>query len=128
MIRNRILWLMALGWVAIVAVAQQPMQLQVGETDVRVEFYTPSIVHIVKGQPTKTLVVTAQPEAVEVSRNGNTLSSKILMVKVDPKTGAVTFSSKGKVLLREKKHDLTPITTGSGASMTVPSCNMPPRL
>ena len=113
MIRNRILWLMALGWVAIVAVAQQPMQLQVGETDVRVEFYTPSIVHIVKGQPTKTLVVTAQPEAVEVNRNGNTLSSKALTVKVDPKTGAITFSAKGKVLLREKQHVLTPITTGN---------------
>ena len=104
---------MALGWVAIVAVAQQPMQLQVGETDVRVEFYTPSIVHIVKGQPTKTLVVTAQPEAVEVNRNGNTLSSKALTVKVDPKTGAITFSAKGKVLLREKQHVLTPITTGN---------------
>ena len=104
---------MALGWVAIVAVAQQPMQLQVGETDVRVEFYTPSIVHIVKGLPTKTLVVTAQPEAVEVNRNGNTLSSKALTVKVDPKTGAITFSAKGKVLLREKQHVLTPITTGN---------------
>ena len=113
--RSRILGLMTLGWVAVAAFAQQPMQLQAGETNVCVEFYTPSIVHIVKGQPTKTLVVTAQPEAVEVSRNGNTLSSKILMVKVDPKTGAVTFSSKGKVLLREKKHDLTPITTGNDA-------------
>ncbi|MBO4721026.1 MAG: DUF5110 domain-containing protein [Prevotella sp.] len=113
--RNRILWLMALGWVAIAAFAQQPMQLQVGETDVRVEFYTPSIVHIVKGQPTKTLVVTAQPEAVEVNRNGNTLSSKALTVKVDPKTGAITFSAKGKVLLREKQHVLTPITTGNDA-------------
>ena len=106
---------MALGWVAIAAFAQQPMQLQVGETDVRVEFYTPSIVHIVKGQPTKTLVVTAQPEAVEVNRNGNTLSSKALTVKVDPKTGAITFSAKGKVLLREKQHVLTPITTGNDA-------------
>ena len=31
--------------------------------DVKVEFFTPSIVHIVKGEPTKTLVVTAKPEA-----------------------------------------------------------------
>ena len=113
--RTRILGLMALGWVAVAAFAQNLMQLQAGETEVRVEFYTPSIVHIVKGQPTKTLVVTAQPETVEVTRNGNTLSSKTVMVKVDPKTGAVTFSSKGKVLLREKKMELTPITTGNDA-------------
>jgi alpha-D-xyloside xylohydrolase len=91
------------------------MRLQVGDTEVCVEFYTPSIVHIVKGQPTKTLVVTAQPEAVEVSRNGNTLSSKTLTVKVDPKTGAITFATKGKVLLCEKKMGLTPITTGNDA-------------
>ena len=30
--------------------------------DVKVEFITPSIVHIVKGQPTKTLVITAKPQ------------------------------------------------------------------
>ena len=101
---------MVLAWVTVSAFAQNLMQLQAGETEVLVEFYTPSIVHIVKGQPTKTLVVTAKHEAVEVSRNGNTLSSKTLMVKVDPKTGAVTFSSKGKVLLREKQHRLTPTT------------------
>ena len=106
---------MALAWVTVGAFAQNLMQLQAGETEVRVEFYTPSIVHIVKGLPTKTLVVTAQPEAVEVTRNGNTLSSKTLTVKVDPKTGAITFSAKGKVLLREKKMSLTPITTGNDA-------------
>lgn len=120
MMRNRILGLVVLGWVAVAAFAQQSMQLQAGETDVCVEFYTPSIVRVVKSPvgtkyAGKTLVVTAQPEAVEVSRNGNTLSCKTLMVKVDPKTGAVTFSSKGKVLLREKQHSLTPITTGNDA-------------
>ena len=113
--RNRILGLMALAWVTVGAFAQNPMQLQAGGTEVRVEFYTPSIVHIVKGQPTKTLVVTAQPEAVEVNRNGSILSSKTLTVKVDPKTGAITFSAKGKVLLREKTFALTPITTGNDA-------------
>ena len=38
--------------------------------DVKVEFITPSIVHIVKGQPTKTLVVTAKPENVAVTQSG----------------------------------------------------------
>ena len=113
--RIRILGLIALAWVTMVAFAQNPMQFQAGGTEVFVEFYTPNIVHIVKGQSTKTLVVTAQPEAVEVSRNGSSLSSKTLTVKVDPKTGAITFSAKGKVLLREKKLALTPITTGNDA-------------
>ena len=35
--------------------------------DVKVEFITPSIVHIVKGQSTKSLVITAQPENVQWS-------------------------------------------------------------
>ena len=113
--KTRRLWLLSFLWIAVAAAAQNPMRLQAGDTEVCVEFYTPSIVHIVKGQPTKTLVVTAQPEAVEVSRNGNTLSSKTLTVKVDPKTGAITFATKGKVLLCEKKMGLTPITTGNDA-------------
>ena len=36
--------------------------------DVKVEFITPSIVHIVKGQPTKTLVITAKPQETGVRR------------------------------------------------------------
>ena len=35
----------------------------VSAQDVKVEFMTPGIVHIVKGQPTKTLVVTAKPQS-----------------------------------------------------------------
>ena len=34
--------------------------------DVTIEFFTPRIVHVVKGKPTKTLVVTAKPEQVDV--------------------------------------------------------------
>ena len=34
--------------------------------DVKVEFLTPEIVHVVKGSATKTLVVTAQPQQVDV--------------------------------------------------------------
>ena len=43
--------------------------------DVKVEFITPSIVHMIKGQPTKTLVVTAKPENVAVSKSGSTWKS-----------------------------------------------------
>ena len=46
--------------------------------DVKVEFITPSIVHIVKGQPTKTLVITAKPEDVAVSKSNNTWKSSEL--------------------------------------------------
>jgi alpha-D-xyloside xylohydrolase len=71
--------------------------------EVKVEFMTPTIVHVVKGQPTKSLVVTAKPEQVAVTRQGNTMKSSELTVKQDPKTGALTFlTAKGKVLLREK--------------------------
>ena len=75
--------------------------------DVKIEFFTPSIVHIVKGQPTKTLVVTAKPEQVAVRHQGNVWSSSELIVKLDPKTKCLTFSTaKGKLLLREKSCDL----------------------
>ena len=118
--KSRRLWLLSLLCVTIGMAAQNPMRLQVGETEVSVEFYTSSIVRVTKHPVGSTfaggnLVVAAQPEAVEVSRNGSTFSSKTLMVKVDPKTGAITFSAKGKVLLREKKLALTPITTGNDA-------------
>ena len=78
--------------------------------DVKIEFFTPSIVHIVKGQPTKTLVVTAKPEQVAVKQQGNVWSSSELTVKQDPKTKCLTFSTaKGKVLLREKSCDVSKV-------------------
>jgi len=71
--------------------------------DVTVEFVTPSIVHVVKGQPTKTLVITAKPGDVAVTRKGNTWSSSELTVKMDPRMKSLTFmTNKGKVLLREQ--------------------------
>ena len=97
----------ALLCVAVAAVYGSPVVIQAGKTDVKVEFYTPSIVHIVKS-PTghqyskQSLVVIASPENVNVTQKGNTLMSGVLTVNIDAKTGAVTFSSKGKTLLREK--------------------------
>ena len=70
--------------------------------DVKVEFVTPSIVHVVKGQPTKTLVVTLQPQRVEVAQKGNTLSSSELTVKQDAQGNLTFLTRKGKVLLKEK--------------------------
>ena len=71
--------------------------------EVRVEFITPSIVHVVKGQATRTLVVTAEPEQVAVNQSGNTWKSSELTVRLEPATGRLTFLTKnGRVLLREK--------------------------
>ncbi len=69
----------------------------------KVEFMTPSIVHIVKGEPTKSLVVFAQPEQVDVKQKGNTWSSSVLTVKQDAQGNLTFLTAKGKVLLREKR-------------------------
>ena len=77
--------------------------LNAGAQEVKVEFMTPSIVHVVKGQPTKSLVITAKPEQVAVTQNGNTWKSSELTVKLNPETQSLTFmTSKGKVLLKEE--------------------------
>ena len=73
----------------------------VSAQDTKIEFFTPTIVHVVKGKATKTLVVTATPNDIKLERKGNTISSSELVVRQDSR-GALTFlSAKGKVLLRE---------------------------
>ncbi len=74
---------------------------------VSVQFYTPSVVRIVKGgaAPAESFAVTARPQEVAVkttaSRNGTTYASSTLKVTVD-RDGAVRFfTPKGKLLLRE---------------------------
>ena len=83
--------------------------------EIKVEFVTPNIVHVVKGQPTKSLVVTAEPEDVKVTRNGSqrhtlkersTISSSVLTVEQDDKGNLTFLTAKGKVLLREKSYQL----------------------
>ena len=87
---------------AIMAIGLAEAQAQ----DVKVEFITPSIVHVVKGQPTKTLVITAKPEQVKVVKKGNITSSSELTVKQDAKGNLTFLTAKGKVLLREKNCDV----------------------
>ena len=78
--------------------------------EVKIEFITPSIVHVTKGVPTKSLVVIAPPEEVTVTTQGDAVSSQILTVRKNPKTGALTFlTAKGKVLLREKNCDVSEV-------------------
>ena len=87
---------------AVMAIGLAEAQAQ----DVKIEFITPSIVHVVKGQPTKTLVVTAKPQDVAVTKKGNTTSSKELTVKQDAKGNLTFLTAKGKVLLKEKDCDV----------------------
>ena len=76
--------------------------LQTQAQDVKIEFMTPSIVHVVKGQPTKSLVVIAKPQDVSVTHKGNTWSSCELTVRQDTQGNLTFLTAKGKVLLREE--------------------------
>ena len=103
-------WLMA-WFVASASLAQR----------VKIEFFTPRVVHVVKSASDgdgrrQSLVVTAQPEQVAVQHRGNVYSSGELSVRLDERTGCVTFlTPKGKVLLREKSHSFEPRTKGNDA-------------
>ena len=74
--------------------------------EVKVEFITPSIVHVIKspdGKQPKSLVVIAKPQDGAATHKGNTWKSRELTVKLNPASNCLTFlSAKGKVLLQEK--------------------------
>ena len=74
--------------------------------EVKVEFFTPSIVHVVKGEPTKTLVVTAKPENVPLSNVKGQWKSSELTVRLDANGNLTFLTAKGKVLLKEKSCDV----------------------
>ncbi len=117
--------LAALLAMATAVVGATPVEIQAGKTAVKLEFYTPQTVRVTKtplntnpSTPhiSQSLVVIAKPEDVKVTRSGNTVSSSMLTVKVDPRTGALTFTAKGKTLLREKgAATFKPRTTGPDA-------------
>ena len=101
--------------------AQQALQQQVADTEIKAEFYTPTIVRVTKtpigrNYTPKNLVVTAKPQDVTVSRKGNSMSSSSLTVKMDARTGAITFTTaNGKTLLREKAFAFTKRNEGHDA-------------
>ena len=105
------------------AMTGSPVEMQTSGTTVTLEFFTPSIVRVVKSPIGHTyekqgLVVIAQPDNVQITQKGHTVSSDALTVSLNAKTGALTFTAKGKTLLREKGAGLfEPRTTGpdSGA-------------
>jgi len=102
------------------AMTGEPVVFETSGTKVSVEFYAPSIVRVLKAPlghqyQKQSLVVIAQPQQVNVTKKGNTLQSSELTVKVDPKTGAVTFIGGGKTLLREQACSFEPRETGPDA-------------
>ena len=76
--------------------------MSVAAQDVKVEFITPGIVHVVKGTPTKSLVVTAKPQEVPLSVGKGQWKSSELTVKQDTQGNLTFITAKGKVLLREE--------------------------
>ena len=85
--------------------ALMAVALQSRGQSVSVEFMTPSIVHVVKGQPTKSLVVIAKPQDVALTTGAGLWKSSELTVRQDAQ-GRLTFlTARGKVLLREKDCD-----------------------
>ena len=93
-----------------------------GASAQKVEFFTPSIVHIVKdaGEPKerKSEVVIATPEKVKVSESeaGGAKTYRSAALTVTVQDGRVTFAdSKGNVLLKEGEHRFTPIVEGIDA-------------
>ena len=98
-----------------------PMEVQASQTNVTVQFYTPSIVRVTKVPVGKSCrqdkpVVIARPDDVSLTRTANTLRSSALTVKVDARTGSVEFlTAKGKRLLREGSCTFDERTAGPDA-------------
>lgn len=103
---------------AMTATAKNEVEFTTKSCNIKVEFYTPSIVRIVK-VPTghtfnkKSLVVIANPLDVAITRNGNKVTSDSLSITVD-NLGRITFKNKkGKLLLKEKNCNFVLRTDGA---------------
>ncbi|UEG54799.1 DUF5110 domain-containing protein [Mucilaginibacter daejeonensis] len=104
-------------------------QVKVNDTEVAVQFYSPSIVRVFKtpvGKPyqKKSLVVIKTPESVKVSQinNGNdlVLRSAALKVVVDRTSGSLVFYDlAGKRLLKDSITTFTPKDDAGTSSYTV---------
>jgi len=117
---KRFVLLAAVLCMTAVAWAGDPAEFEIGGTQVRVQFYAPGIVRVVKtpagrDYQKQSMVVTAAPDDAGVTCKGNTVQSRVLTVKVDAKTGALTFLAKGKTLLREQACAFSPIASGPDA-------------
>ena len=92
---------------AVSLVNAESFNFVVGQTSVTLEFYSPRTVRVIKSPlghvaSKQSMVVVSNPGDVKVVKRGHTVSSEVLTVKVDARSGALTFSANGKTLLREK--------------------------
>ncbi len=118
--KKQICLLATLLWMSVAVMAGEPAVFEIADKKVCIEFYAPGIVRVVKvpkgyDYQKKSLVVIARPQEVAPVRKGNVLQSSELTVKVDPRTGNLTFSSGGKTLLREQNCSFEPRQTGPDA-------------
>ena len=117
---RKLLSAILLCWAASMA-AQGLWQVSAGQQQISVEFFTPSIVHVVKSPighqyDKQSLVVIGKPETVKVRQKGNAMSSDVLTVRVDPKSGIVTFTdARSRILLREKETSFEPVAVNPQA-------------
>jgi len=105
-----------------VLTASSQTTVKTHDTEVTVTFFTPRTVHIVKtpaGKPVtrKSLVVTAEPQEVELKRHDSksevAMSSSELTVRVNRTTGRVTFEGRRiKNLLHEESFGFEERTSG----------------
>lgn len=97
---------------------------------VDIQFYSPSIIRVVKSPVgssflKESLPVIKSPEktSFSVSQKGNvlTLKSQSINVVADTKTGTVSYSASGKVLLQEKENSsrFTPFNDAGNKTFTV---------
>lgn len=114
--KNRLLTLSFMALAALQVVAQ----------NVKIEFYTPSVVRVTKTPDSKpvdkqSLVVSAKPGNVKVkkveTKDGTTYSTSELTVKVKNNAAGVVsfFTPNGKELVSEGESKFTPITSGIDA-------------
>ena len=103
------------------ALMAHAQQVTVGDTDIRVTFFTPRTVHITKQplsalQARPSMVVTTKPEqglSLKTAETASTLtvSSDVLTVRVDKRTGLVSFAGRG-VKMSEKAFSFEPRKSG----------------
>jgi len=104
------------------AVAMALVSADAMAQNLKVEFFTPSIVHVTKtpdgkAVDKKSVVVIATPESVNVKKTTDagvtSYKSSALKVTVDEKSGKVTFAkADGTLLLAEGEYAFTPIDEG----------------
>src|SRR6478609_9593209 len=126
-----LVFLVTQGWAQTYQKTDAGVKIVVDATDVEIQFYSPSIVRVLKSPHDKafkkeSLSVIKVPEKTifTLKQDGNILQvqSKEVRVKLDVKTGAIIFTdAKGTVLLNEKPNgaSFTPFNDAGNNTFSV---------